>query len=92
MTDRIDLGDEARDTITGYRGVVIARTQWLTGCDRLTLQPPVDKEGKVPENASFDEPYLELVKAGKVPKESALGQAEARRRTGGPRPEPNRGR
>lgn len=78
---RIELGDTARDTITGFKGVVIARTQWINNCDRLMLQPPVDKEGKVPEACSFDEPSLELVKAGPAHKPV---------KTGGPRPEPRR--
>lgn len=43
----IQLGDIARDTVTGYQGTVIARTEWLNGCWRLTLQSnTLDKEGK----------------------------------------------
>ena len=80
-TQKIQLGDVARDTITGFKGTVIARTQWLTGCERLTLQPLVDKEGKVPDCVSFDEPTCVLVK-------SRNPAAPPKSTTGGPRPEP----
>lgn len=76
---RIELGDEARDTITGFRGVVVADTKWLHGCRRLTLQPRTLHEGKPVEPLSFDEPQLELIPAQREP---GTG------RTGGPRPEP----
>lgn len=76
---KINLGDVARDTITEFEGTVVARTQWLTGCDRITLQPKVKKDGSVPESITFDEPTCELVKSNQpVPK----------RTTGGPQPEP----
>ena len=47
MKKRIELGDTAKDSITGFSGVVIATTFWLHGCERLTLQPQkLDKDGK----------------------------------------------
>jgi hypothetical protein len=77
----IKLGDVAKDTITGFTGVVVAATKWLHGCERLTLQPQSLHEGKPVESQTFDLPQLELV-AAKV----AKGTDE----TGGPRPEPVR--
>ena len=62
----INLGDEVKDTITGYRGIAIARHTYLQGCDRISIQPPIDKEGKMPESLTFDEPQLEVVKAAKI--------------------------
>lgn len=78
----IELGDVAKDTITGFEGVVVARTQWLIGCDRLTLQPQKLKDGKPLDPITFDEPQCNLVKAKAAPRGS--------RTTGGPRPEPVR--
>lgn len=78
---RIELGDVARDTITGFTGVVVADTKWLHGCRRLSLQPQELKDGRPMEGATFDEPQLELVRA-----KAAKGTSE----TGGPRPEPQR--
>jgi hypothetical protein len=76
----VGLGDIARDRVTGFEGVVTARTQWLGNCDRLTLQPRA-VDGKLPESATFDEPHCEFVETTEF---SAEGPTE----TGGPRPEP----
>lgn len=77
---KINLGDEAKDRVSGFQGVCVAITQWISGCARLTLQPPTGKDGKIPEAQTFDEPMLQLVKAAKV--------AQGPMKTGGPRPEP----
>jgi hypothetical protein len=59
----VEFGDIAKDKVTGFTGMAVARHSYITGCDRLTLQPPVDKDGKIPESYTFDEPMLELVTA-----------------------------
>lgn len=79
----VSLGDIARDTITGFEGVVICLSQWLHGCKRVTLQPQKLHDGKPVEAQTFDEPQLELIR-------SSVVQTTAQ--TGGPRPEPVRGR
>ena len=84
MTPEIQLGDVARDTITGYTGVVIGITKWLHGCKRYTLQAQaLNKDGKPMEAGSFDLPQLELV-SSKAAATTSGG--------GGPQPEPERGR
>ena len=81
-----NLGDRVKDIISGYSGIVVARTMWLYGCDRYTVHPEkLDQDGKVPDGCSFDEPQLKLVKAGVV-KTSVVTPLF----TGGPRPEPSR--
>lgn len=77
----IELGDTARDTITGFTGVVVAKTKWLHGCERLTLQPQELKDGKPIDAHTFDVPQLALVTS-----QIATGTSD----TGGPRPEPTR--
>lgn len=37
---RINLGDKARDTITGFEGICIVRSEYISGCTRVGLQPP----------------------------------------------------
>lgn len=81
MENRINLGDTARDTITGFEGVVVCVSQWLHGCQRLTLQPRELKDGKPVEACTFDEPQLE--KITRTP-EGVTSDG------GGPRPEPVR--
>lgn len=80
MNNQPTLGDLAKDTITGFCGVVIARTEWLTGCDRLTLQPRELKDGKPIDSVSFDITQLKIVKRGVTP--------YTPKNTGGPRAEP----
>lgn len=74
--NKIELGQKAKDTVTGYTGIVTAKTTWLYGCTRFALQTPLDKDGKVPEPQWFDE--LQLV------------GAEPDRTKGGPQPAPRR--
>ena len=78
--DVIELGDIAKDEISGFKGVVVARTQWLHGCDRLTLAPQETHEGKVLDMQSFDIGQCELVKKAKTKAEP--------KSNGGPRPVP----
>lgn len=79
---RIELGDTARDTITGFEGVVVCDAKWLHGCRRLTIQPRQLHEGKPVDMQTFDEPQLLLVR-GVRPEASTVDG-------GGPRPEPQR--
>jgi hypothetical protein len=75
----IELGDKVKDTITGFTGTAVCRMSWLTGCDRIIVQPDVDKkDGKMPESQTFDEPMLKVLKKVKVDLPE--------RDTGGPRP------
>lgn len=79
---KINLGDKARCTITGFQGVCVAITEWISGCTRITLQPSVDLYGKVADAQTFDGPMVEVVEAAAV----KVGPKD----TGGPRPEPKR--
>ena len=72
---KFNLGDEAKDVITGFTGIITCRTQWLNNCNVYGLQPQKLKDGKPLEKSYFDEPQMELVEK-KVHKES--------RKTGGP--------
>lgn len=76
VTNTVTLGDKVKDTVTGFTGIAVARHTYLTGCSRVSVQPPVDKDGKCPEEHTFDEPMLEVVVVEKIP--------EGPRNTGGP--------
>lgn len=78
----INLGDEAKDKISGFTGVVTGRTDWLNGCTRFMLTPQkLDKDGKPRESQWFDDVQVVLVKAMGTPKA---------RPAGGPRDAPTR--
>jgi hypothetical protein len=80
MSEQIDLGDVARDVITGFEGVVVSRHEYLHGCARLSIQPRALHEGTPVETQTFDEPQLALI--------SRRGTPWVQPTTGGPRPEP----
>lgn len=58
---RVELGDRVRDRATGFTGIAYARTRYLYGCERISIQPPVDADGKLPEQCAFDEPGIEVL-------------------------------
>lgn len=71
------LGDKVKDKVTGYEGIVIARSEYLNGCIRYGVQrDKLTKEGKPQESEWFDEKQLAIVKAKAVNVEV--------KRTGGP--------
>jgi len=69
-TFKFNVGDELKDTITGFAGIVMARTEWLNGCLRYQLQPKKLKDGKMQDEAVFDEQQLVMVKPAKKPEET----------------------
>jgi len=79
----IELGDIAKDSITGFEGTVVCISTWLNGCSRLTIQPRKMRLGKPVEPETFD--ALQLVRVAK-------GNVTPQRETGGPRPAPVRAR
>ncbi len=62
----VTLGDEVKDKVTGFSGIAVARHTYLQGCNRISVQPPVDKDGKNLESCTFDEPQLIVVTQQKV--------------------------
>jgi len=79
--NRINLGDKVKDQVSGFEGIAVTRHSYLQGCDRITVQPPIDKEGKHPDACNFDEPQLDVtnaqaVKPDPLPQEKRTGGAE----------------
>ena len=81
---KIKLGQIVKDKVSGFKGVAVAEHIYLQGCSRFTVQPEVDKEGKLPDTQTFDEPQLEVVSDGLLKK--------AKTDNGGPMPYVDRGR
>lgn len=65
--EKINLGDEVKDNITGFKGIVVSAHHYLHGCRRLSVQPKLIK-GDLKESHTFDEPQLILLKKAKVKK------------------------
>lgn len=74
----IQLGQEVIDDVTGLKGIAYGRTTYLHGCDRITIQPKVDKEGKVPHAHECDEPQVSVIG------ETKLAPPPEVKKTGGP--------
>lgn len=68
MKTEIKLGDKVRDTITGFTGIAVARTEFINGCIQWNILPKGDKINKMPEDMSIDEQALEVVKVKKKKK------------------------
>jgi len=79
-TFKFELGCRLYDKITGFAGIVYARTQWLHNCNVYGLKPEnLTKDGKPGEVQYFDEPQLEFTKSQK-------GTMTPKQDTGGPTP------
>jgi hypothetical protein len=59
----MELGDAARDTITGFAGVLVGRAEYLTGCEQFLVEAK-SKDGDPPKSSWIDGDRLEVTKAG----------------------------
>jgi len=62
----IKLGSKVKDKITGLVGIAMARTTWLHGCVRISIQPQELKDGKPIELYTIDEPQCEVIEEEKA--------------------------
>ena len=87
MSDQIELGDRVKDQISGFEGVVVARTDWLYQCRRFAVaSEKPDKDGKPLEGQWFDGPQLSVLKKGAFLAPIISVAAPVMVYTGGPRP------
>jgi hypothetical protein len=62
MSERIELGDKVKDSMSGIEGIAFARTAYLTGCDHIGIkQSGVNKDGKSHDLHWVDEPLTLLI-------------------------------
>jgi len=59
---KFGLGSRVKDSITGFEGIVVGRTQWLHNCNTYSVKPTVLKDGVPQKSEGFDEPQLSIVK------------------------------
>ena len=70
---KFNLGDVVRDTITGFEGVIVSRTQWLYNCNTYGVKSRELKDGKPQDAVYFDEPQLELVSEKELEEDNGHG-------------------
>lgn len=86
--ESLPLGARAKDRITGFMGVLMARTTWMWGCDRYAIQPEaLDKDGKTIEAEWFDDARIVLIDEPVI----STG-LPSDMKPGGPQKDPSRGR
>ena len=82
------FGDRVKDSLTGFTGIYVGRTDWMYGCSRIAIQPEtLKKEGGTPETEWFDDQRVALVKSLPI-----KVSASSRSTSGGPKNEETMGR
>jgi len=74
---KVKLGDKVRDKVSGFSGIAISEHNYLNGCRRVTIQPSIDKDGKLPSVETFDDPQLEIIT-------EEVAKVDNKNKTGGP--------
>jgi hypothetical protein len=90
-TKGVQLGDRVKDRVTGFKGIVVARSEYLHGCRRVGVQAEKLEEGKPTDAQWFDEPQVDVMESAvHAPFAAAPAPARAAARPGGPQPTPPR--
>jgi hypothetical protein len=61
---KFELGEELQDVVTGYKGIVMGRTDYFTGCVHYGLAARELKDGKTLDWEWFDETRLSKIGNG----------------------------
>lgn len=61
--NKIQLGLQAKDKITGFEGILVAKAIYLFGCTQYGIAPPA-KDGKLGDTYYFDEGRIEIIGPG----------------------------
>lgn len=62
---QMNLGDKVRSQVSGFEGILVSKTQYLTGNARVGIKARVEKN-KEPETEYFDPDELVVIEAGAV--------------------------
>lgn len=83
-----ELGIEASDIVTGFKGIITGRVQHLTGCNTYGLKPKVDTEGKISPDEWFDETRIRIKKNAKIVNIVSAAEDDFDKLSGGPQDNP----
>lgn len=56
-----DLGTCVKDRVTGFKGTITARIEYLNGCLQYCIESKLDKEGKIQKHQYIDEGQLKFI-------------------------------
>lgn len=60
----VTLGNRVKDSLTGFSGIAMARTEWLYGCARIAIEPQELKDAIPVEMQWFDEQRVVFLAEG----------------------------
>jgi len=62
---KFELGKEAKDIVTGFKGIITARVEYLNGCMQYCIEPKkINKDGSMIKAPYIDESQLKIVGEG----------------------------
>lgn len=56
----VKLGQKAKDLVTGYEGTITGVEVHVGRCAQVAIQPPVTKDGKIPDAHMIDIPRIKI--------------------------------
>ncbi len=65
MKEEIELGDKVKCKYTGFKGVTVAKTEFINGCVQFSVVPKWDGKSVTMEEMGVDESSLKIIKKGK---------------------------
>lgn len=80
-TKTVELGDQVRDKVTGFKGIVTGQAQYLTGCKQVMVTPRASEDGKYVDACWLDVDRVEVVGKGVVKIEVVDAQQDRNTRT-----------
>lgn len=57
----LSFGQEVRDVISGFKGIITGKCDYISGCEQYLVQPKGKTSDKKPESIWFDVDRLKLV-------------------------------
>lgn len=82
------LGHRAEDKVTGMKGVITSLNFDLYGCIQVTLNPGMDKEGKMRDSLWFDVARMKITSSKPVMDVPDFGEKEPEKYDKGPAERP----
>ncbi len=55
---KYELGYKAKDKVTGFKGIIMARIEYIFGCNQYAIAPPISKDGSIKNWEWLDEGRL----------------------------------
>lgn len=64
MANKFKLGTKLECRVSGFKGIAVARCEYLNGCIQYGIKPKVGKNGEEPDAVYVDEGQLKQVGKG----------------------------